>query len=151
MIKLNKNNIHNRQSGFTLLEVLITLVILAVGLLGLAGLQATSLTNNHSAYQRSQATQLAYDIIDRMRANVVSINNYLADPALATVKGACTAGGCSTADMAENDLFEWNTALTSALPSSTGAITFANPIYTVAITWDDTHSGNLTLNMSFQP
>lgn len=33
-----------RQSGFTLLEVLITLIVLSVGLLGLAGLQTMSLT-----------------------------------------------------------------------------------------------------------
>ncbi len=56
-------------TGFTLIEVLIAMLVLAVGLLGLAGLQATSLRNNQSAYNRSQATQLAYDLADRMRAN----------------------------------------------------------------------------------
>ena len=59
----------NKNTGFTLIEVLIAMIILAVGLLGLAGLQATSLRNNQSAYNRSVATQLAYDIADRMRAN----------------------------------------------------------------------------------
>ena len=64
---MNKMKTH---SGFTLIEVLISMLILAVGLLGLAGLQATGLRNNLSAYNRSQATQLAYDMADRMRANV---------------------------------------------------------------------------------
>ena len=59
----------DRISGFTLLEVLVALVILSIGLLGLAGLQAASLRYNHSSYLRSQATLIAYDIVDRMRAN----------------------------------------------------------------------------------
>ena len=58
-----------KNTGFTLIEVLIAMIILAVGLLGLAGLQATTLKNNQSAYNRIKATQLAYDIADRMRAN----------------------------------------------------------------------------------
>ena len=58
-----------KNTGFTLIEVLIAMIVLAVGLLGLAGLQATSLRNNQSAYNRIKATQLAYDIADRMRAN----------------------------------------------------------------------------------
>ena len=62
-------NLMNKNTGFTLIEVLIAMLVLAVGLLGLAGLQATSLKNNQSAYNRSQATQLAYDIADRMRSN----------------------------------------------------------------------------------
>ena len=64
----------NKNAGFTLIEVLIAMLVLAVGLLGLAGLQATSLRNNQSAYNRSQATQLAYDLADRMRANFTEAN-----------------------------------------------------------------------------
>ena len=56
--------------AFTLIEVLVTVVILAVGLLGLAGMQAASMRNNHSAYLRSQAVQLSYDMADRVRSRV---------------------------------------------------------------------------------
>src|SRR5690606_37316619 len=58
-----------RGGGFTLIEVLIALVVMSVGLLGLASLQTNTLAFNRDAYLRSQATALAYDIIDRMRAN----------------------------------------------------------------------------------
>lgn len=60
-----------RQKGLSLLEVLVSLVLLSIGLLGLAGLQATALKSGHSASLRSQATILAYDILDEMRANSI--------------------------------------------------------------------------------
>jgi type IV pilus assembly protein PilV len=69
MIVLTKTPRQHKISGFTLIEVLIAMLILSVGLLGLAGFQASSARNNTSAYNRSQATQLAYDLADRIRAN----------------------------------------------------------------------------------
>ena len=81
----------NKNAGFTLIEVLIAMLVLAVGLLGLAGLQATSLRNNQSAYNRSQATQLAYDIADRMRANSAGIASYTAIMPISTANAKPTA------------------------------------------------------------
>ena len=57
------------RSGFTIVEVLVSLVILSIGLLGIAKLVLYSAHSNDSAYLRSQATQLAYEILDNMRAN----------------------------------------------------------------------------------
>lgn len=137
-----------KDNGFTLIEVLIATVVLAIGLLGLAGLQVTSLRNNQSAYNRSQATQLAYDIADRIRANVAGAATYTAITPIstATAKANCkNTTGCSTADMAENDLFEWNAAITTPgiLPSGVGTITFVDPVYTVTINWDDNRDGDV--------
>ena len=132
----------NKNTGFTLIEVLIAMVVLAIGLLGLAGLQATGLKNNQSAYYRSQATQLAYDIADRMRANVTTANNYLTtfmDPADAATQADCetVSTTCTPADMAENDLFEWNSALTGTLPSGAGTIAIAGNVVTVTVSWSE--------------
>ena len=139
-------------TGFTLIEVLIAMLVLAVGLLGLAGLQATSLKNNQSAYNRSQATQLAYDLADRMRANAAGIGTYTALlPNAATAKPNCLiTTGCSLADMAENDLFEWNSAISNVLPSGVSSITVADGVYTIAITWDDDRDGDDSNNPNFQ-
>jgi len=146
-----KNN-----EGFTLIEVLISMLILAVGLLGLAGLQATGLRNNISAYNRSQATQLAYDLADRMRANVAEAQNYNTSiyitqaPAGAAVANCELAAGCSPTEMAQNDLFEWNCAIAgcdgppvipATLPLGQGSITFLGTIYTITINWDDNRDG----------
>ncbi|MGZ8174784.1 MULTISPECIES: type IV pilus modification protein PilV [Methylobacter] len=139
-------------SGFTLIEVLIAMLVLAVGLLGLAGLQATSLKNNQSAYNRSQATQLAYDLADRIRANVAGKANYTAVlPSSATAKENClTTTGCSPADLAENDLFEWNSAVSNNLPSGIGTIATAGNMFTITITWDEDRDGDDSNNHNFQ-
>lgn len=138
-------NHKTNQSGFTLLEVLITLVILAIGLLGLAGLQATGLKNNHSAYMRSQATQLAYDIADRMRANMTAVesDSYItSNPSSAAKQTTCmTAPGCDPALMAENDLYEWNLALTNSLPLVEASISILSGTHTITINWDDNRDG----------
>ena len=56
-------------AGFTLIESLVALLVLSIGLLGVAAMQLASLQANNGAFQRTQATFLAQDIADRMRAN----------------------------------------------------------------------------------
>ena len=150
----------NPQSGYSLLEVLIAIAVTSVGLFGLAGMQAAGLQNNHSAYHRSQATVLAYDIADRMRANRSSISNYLTSymtlaEASATL-GCKSTSGCTTTQMATNDLFDWNADLTTALPGAVGTITQTGDIYTITVNWDDNRDGNVdaddpAFQVSFQP
>ncbi len=60
-------------SGFTLIEVLVTIVVLSIGLLGLAELQISGLRANMSSEARSKATLLASDIVERMRANPLGV------------------------------------------------------------------------------
>ncbi len=119
-----------RQAGFTLIEILVTVIVLAIGLLGLAGLQATSLSFNSTAYQRSQATNLAYDITDRMRANIVAAR-------AGGYNIAATALAPAGAALAAVDLRQWRQALMNALPSGTGSITQNGNVFTVTIQWDD--------------
>ena len=66
---LKQQYLPGKSQGFTLIEMLIALVVLSIGLLGLASLQATSLRMNDSAYFRTQAVSLGYDIFERMRGN----------------------------------------------------------------------------------
>lgn len=139
-------------NGFTLIEVLVAVIILAIGLLGLAGIQTVGLKNNQSAYMRSQATQLAYDIADRMRANVAGAATYTAiDPPDAAETASCkTAAGCTPAQLAQTDLYQWNTTLTNILPGGSGTIALAGNTFTITITWDDDHDDDNSNNPSFQ-
>lgn len=113
----------SRHKGYTLIEVLIALVIMSIGMLGMAGLQMTSLKQNQSAYMRSQATLLAYDIVDRMRANVDAVDSgdYFAETS--TTTGSCSSSnGCTDAQMAATDLAQWRTVLATELPSGNGRV-----------------------------
>lgn len=124
-----------RQKGFTLLEVLVTMVIMAIGLLGLAALMASSLRNNHSAYQRTQAAFLAYDIIDRMRVNrVMAVNTS------ASINYNVAIGSASgSANLALADVNDWKTALASTLPTGDGSVAVvpATGATTVIVQWND--------------
>lgn len=119
------------QRGFSLLEVLVSIVILSIALLGLAGMMLSTLKSNHSAYQRSQATWLAYDIIDRMRATQGG-NAY--DIAL----GAAAPSGDSLS-IVQQDLSDWKRALGATLPAGDGSVDVntATDAVTVIIQWDD--------------
>ena len=113
------------QKGFTLLEVLIAVLVLSIGLLGLASLQATNLRLNQQALMRSQEAHLAYDMIDRMRANMPGVNASAYDlPTLPTSADTnCTSNtGCTPAAMAAQDYFEWNAAVTATLPDGDGIV-----------------------------
>ena len=69
----------NKQSGLSLIEVLIALLILSIGLLGIAGLQGTSLSKTREASLRTNAMILAQDLIDSMRSNPSAIAEYEID------------------------------------------------------------------------
>lgn len=158
---MKPNALARRTKGFTLIEVLVAVLILAIGLLGLAGLQAASMRNSQSALMRSQATILAEDIMDRIRANTnnASLAAYMAGTAEAN--GNCTnATGCNADAMAKNDLFEWYAALARELANGDGTVcrdstpedgTPADPAcdgsgrFVVKVWWNDERDGELQL------
>ena len=67
----------NRNNGFSLIEVLVTIVILLIGLLGLAGLQLRALSSQMESYQRSQALILLKDMAGRIDNNRVNVASYI--------------------------------------------------------------------------
>jgi len=149
----------NAQSGFTLIEVMVSTVVLAIGLLGLAGLQAASLSSNQSAFMRTQASALAYDLADRMRSNIASgASGFYAAGTAAYAAGCSTTAGCSPQQMAQNDMAEWNAAISTYLPLGQGLVcTDSTPndgsstanaqcdgigaLLSIKIWWDDDHDG----------
>ena len=117
---------HTVQSGFTLIEVLVTLVIFAFGMLGVAGLQLVSLSNMDSAQYRSIASLKASEMAERLRAN--SGTNYIGvsgqDKACRSshYSDSHVAVACTPSELAADDLHDWGSELEGRLPSGVGVV-----------------------------
>lgn len=135
-----------KKNGFAMLEILVTIIIITFGLLGIAGLIANGLKVNHSSYGKSQASWLANDIIDSMRANraQASLNP---SPYNIAMDAEPTGVGIPL-----EDLTLWKLKLARALPSGTGSITVSPEKVVVIIQWDDSRvsGGSSTQQLSVE-
>ncbi|MDQ0073242.1 type IV pilus assembly protein PilV [Variovorax boronicumulans] len=119
-----------RVTGFTLVEVLVSIVVLSFGLLGMVGLQAASLQANRDARLQSTAVVLARELAEMMRGNkdqaLLSSNNpYLIGlvdtPLAAPTPSYCLTVGssCSTVGaVAQAELTDWLARVDDALPGA---------------------------------
>lgn len=105
----------SRTTGFTMLEVLITIVIVALGLLGVAGLQARMQVAEIESYQRAQAIVLIEDMVARMNANRKNSMSYVTTTPLGTDSAVADCTGLTGAAL---DLCAWNNALLGATETS---------------------------------
>ncbi|MEX2164106.1 MAG: type IV pilus modification protein PilV [Sulfuricaulis sp.] len=148
MTHKEKFNIAFQHRGFSLIEVLVALLVLSIGLLGLAALQTTSLQYNTGSYFRTQATFLAYDIIDRMRANTAAVvdsdNNGYDQPTTTNVIPPvnCDTTNCTSAQLALYDVRKWYDRIVAVLPqdATTTPPTIqidANRRVTIRINWQE--------------
>ena len=133
-ITTNISNNHNPagQRGFTMMEALVAILILSLGLLGLAMLQAQGLKFNTTAYTRTQASMLAYEIIDKMRMST--------NPSEYVMTSEPSATGCNAFSISAECAQEywWNTIIDTLGNEANGTI--VNPstnIFTVTINWVD--------------
>lgn len=130
------------QSGFTMLEVLVAMVVLSIGLLGLAGLQATGLQANHSAYLRTQAAFLAYDILDIMRANREGARSGDYNTAMDVNLSAVIDTPTNT----QEEISSWGSNVVTNLPQGdasivTSVVGIGGLLVTVTVQWDDSRAG----------
>jgi type IV pilus assembly protein PilV len=151
------------QRGFSLIEVLVTMVVVAVGLMGLISLMLRGVQANASSGLRSAAIRQAYDMTDRMRANIkdVQAGDYNAIvppgstsgcPITTTVVSPPSASGLSSCS---GNACEWARANAKNLPSGAGAVCKANADnwYTIYVSWDDSKQGSpdKTFILRFEP
>ena len=118
----------SKQTGFSLLELLVALVVFSIGLLAVAGLQTVSKQANFESIQRTTAAQIATGLLEDMRMNGDGINVYRT----AGVIGGGIRGGepapncrvgteCNAAQKAAFDLWFWEQALDGNLETNGGA------------------------------
>jgi type IV pilus assembly protein PilV len=141
-----------KQTGFSLIEVLVAMLVLAIGLLGLAALQTQGVRFNHDAYVRTSATSLAYDIVDKMRINRADPSSYTTAnfPTRNTLPTGgytvekppydCTGADTKVADI-QTDLACWLNGIELSLPL--GQATISQQVapnadmYDISIFWLD--------------
>jgi len=137
----------NRERGFSLVEVMVAAVVLSVGLLGIAAMQGMALGRNVDANELTVVTNLAADMLERIRFN---------RPNAAAYAGIDTTNAAtrppSAQAMAQGDYDQWSARLTAARPRLGGVrgrvtVTALGPAalnqsqVTVQVTWN---GGNQT-------
>ncbi len=155
------------QAGSTLLEVMIAVVILSVGLLGMALLQSTSLRAAQTTNERSQATMLAYEMMDMVRTNrrqasqygLIRENQFFVDG----YNGACAPGAAVPAQRVAADRNDWVCAVRRAIPDALGRVTVTGAVVPVGpgaatpatievrLEWCDQRAGAMSGTPEFAP
>lgn len=166
--------------GFSMIELLVAVLVMGIGVLGITGLQMVSLQNNRGALLRSEAVMLAYDMMDRIRANATGIPAGIGYSGIAMGGGPpgandCNAGNCNSAQMIAFDQAVWKCALGSyvedaactafhasgvlpdpddqpGLPNGDGSITVnaGTGIITITVQWDDPNFGQRSIAIDSQ-
>lgn len=108
-------------SGFSLIEILVSLVILMLGLLGFVALQARASTAELESYQRVQALILMQDIVDRLNANRKVADCYVTSSYVGTGYSGtptCSSGSSTQQTLAVADMTAWDNLLKGAAETS---------------------------------
>jgi type IV pilus assembly protein PilV len=131
--KLHKAFAGSTQTGFSLLEVLISIIVLSFGLLGMVGLQAAALQGNREARLQSTAVSLARELAEMMRGNkAVGLNAAAANPYVGkftsplkpTTASYClnvavdTVACANATEKANAEMTEWLARVESELPGA---------------------------------
>ena len=123
-----------RETGFSLIEVLVSIVILGIGMLGAAGLQLATLRSNHFTAQASVATQLVRDyeeITQMLRSAAISSSegtSALSGLDTATADSSTipncqtTTATCDSGQLATFMLNEWKARVTTQLPGGRAVV-----------------------------
>lgn len=137
-------SVKKTQRGVTLVEAMIALLVISIGLLGIAALQLTSMSQNTSALNHSQAVWIANNMADRIRANVCDVVQapiYNGIDTNNTYNSDCTRNAsCNNLQMVAHDAQIWSD-MVQTLPGGRGTVVFNNNVLTVSVMWDDEGSG----------
>lgn len=98
------------------MELLVAVLVMGVGALGVSALQMVSAQNNRAALLQAEATQLAWDMMDRIRAQAALGAASLNYPQLGIGDAPprapdCLGQPCSATQMAAFDLALWKCSL----------------------------------------
>lgn len=136
-----------KQSGFSFVEILVTLLISTVGILGIGLLQLQAVKTSSDSSLRSNATWLAQDIAERMRVNTkgsrdnaysgkVTCGDAPKICASHYASGRVAAQSCSAGEVAAYDMWDLACGLDSKQDQFRDSSDFMNGL-TLELTCDD--------------
>lgn len=104
-------------AGAGMLEFLVALLVFSVGMMGLLSAQLAGKKASFEASQRSVATTLVRDILERMRANPGQISGYQVNGVGGENKRLprpavdCDVEACEAEELATFDIWQWESLL----------------------------------------
>lgn len=133
-----------RQSGSSLIEVLVTMLIVAIGLLGYAGLLATTVKTIIPLFTEPSHL-LANDVLERLRLNrttAITGNCNVAFGA-APPNAPNTLTNCAAA--LRSDLGDWKNTVSAVLPAGDASLSVNNTgAAVINVQWDEDGDGVVT-------
>lgn len=135
-----------RQSGFSMIEVLIALLVLSFGLLGLAFMQTLNLRYTQSAQQRTLAVNLASELLDTMRTNRSQLAAYsMGEDDFESVDATTGCETHATVTVA-NNITRWRCEVREKLgPGAFAEVDVtAAPAVSVTVHWEEDNMDNLS-------
>jgi type IV pilus assembly protein PilV len=114
--------------------VLVAMTLLALGVLGMGGLQLSVLRAQQGSLERTQATILAEDLLERAWLNPGQ-SYALGFDAQPPSSVDCRAQSCTPAQLRRFDQAQWLRALASTLPEGDGAVEESGLERRVTVRW----------------
>lgn len=157
-----------RCRGNSLMEVLAAVLVVGVAALGVAKLELLNGQTNRAALERSMATLLADDMIERLRANPEAAYAAIGEGDSPPAFVDCLAASCAPAQLASFDIAVWkcslggwrdaapcqaarqagalpSTDLQPGLPAGDGSVVFAGDLATVTVSWRGAVSASVSV------
>lgn len=114
-VSFKKNNFTNKQTGFSMIELLVAMLIFSIGLLGMASLQVTGMRMTRDAELMGQASLYASSMADQIRAKASS----------------------------SVDVAGWSQKIQTDLPQGAGKVSTVNRTHTISVSWLESQDGAL--------
>lgn len=129
-----------KQAGISMIEILVSIVIISIGMLGLAAMQNSSMRLAYDSYVRTQSSFLAYDLIDRIRANPEA-PPYTLNASQSITEQDCYGvnANCSITQLKQFDLYNWKQYAEQLLPDANFEIDYDPDLlqYSMKVSWND--------------
>jgi len=110
-----------KESGFSLLEVLIASTVFSLGLAGFAALLLASISGSNQAHREGIASMAAANLAEQIRLNPTALHRYIDPPG--QISRICSGGNqCTPEQQADYDFRLWQLELADRIQNARGLV-----------------------------